>query len=108
MSMEIKGTNNPPPAVADKAEPAASSTPGHSVTGDRTAAGVSSGADTFRLTNKAAQLQQLEAQIASLPEVDTQRVHEVQHALSSGSLEVNPARVADKLLTFEAGLEPQH
>ena len=54
------------------------------------------------------QLQALEAEIANLPVVDTQRVQDVQHTLATGSFEIQPARVADKVLTFEAGLgKPQ-
>jgi len=67
----------------------------------------SSSADTLSLTSKAAQLQQLEAQISTLPVVDSQRVEDVQHSLATGSFEVEPAQVADKLLNFEAGLSNQ-
>ena len=36
--------------------------------------------------------------------VDTKRVQEVQRSLATGSFQVDPARVADKMLQFEAGL----
>ncbi len=60
--------------------------------------------DQLQLSNQAAQLQALEAEIANLPVVDTQRVQEVQHTIATGSFEIMPARVADKMLSFEAGL----
>jgi negative regulator of flagellin synthesis FlgM len=60
--------------------------------------------EELRLSDKAAQLQALEAGIANLPVVDTQRVQEVQRTIATGSFEIQPARVADKLLRFEAGL----
>lgn len=60
--------------------------------------------DTFSMTDKASQMQALEAQIASLPVVDTQKVQDVQHALSTGTHRIEPPVVADKMLQFEAGL----
>lgn len=107
MSIEINGPSNRPPLSAGETGQSGATTQGGAGATGRPSAPTSSGADTFSLTNKASQLQQLEAQIANLPVVDTQRVTEVQHALSTGTLEVNPAQVADKLLTFEAGLDPQ-
>ena len=62
------------------------------------------GADQLKLSDTAAQLQALEAEIANLPVVDTQRVQDVQRTLATGSYEIQPAQVADKVLTFEAGL----
>ncbi len=58
----------------------------------------------LNLSDQAAQLQALEAEIANLPVVDTQRVQDVQRTLATGSYEIQPAQVADKVLTFEAGL----
>jgi negative regulator of flagellin synthesis FlgM len=106
MSIEIKGPGNPPPVSAGEAQSGTASQGSAAGTGNAsTTAG--RGADTFSMTNKASQLQQLESQIANLPVVDTQRVTEVQHALATNTMEINPARVADKMLTFESGLGPQ-
>jgi negative regulator of flagellin synthesis FlgM len=66
--------------------------------------GGASGADQLKLSDTAAQLQALEAEIANLPVVDTQRVQDVQRTLATGSYEIQPAQVADAVLTFEAGL----
>ena len=107
MSIEINGSSNRPPVAASEGSQAGAVSRGGAGGPGRPSAPSPSAADTFSLTNRAAQLQQLEAQIANLPVVDTQRVSEVQHALSTGTLEVDPARVADKLLRFEAGLDPQ-
>jgi negative regulator of flagellin synthesis FlgM len=60
--------------------------------------------DQFSLTDSAAQMRALESQIASLPVVDTQRVTEVQTMLSAGELQIKPAQVAEKLLSFELGM----
>ena len=59
--------------------------------------------DTVTFTNAAAQLQQLEKSLADQPIVNTQRVAEVQNALNSGH-KADPALVADKMLSFETGL----
>lgn len=60
--------------------------------------------DQFSLTDKASQLNALEKHISELPVVDTQRVERIQRALAAGNFEIQPARVADKMLAFEAGL----
>jgi negative regulator of flagellin synthesis FlgM len=60
--------------------------------------------DQLNLSPKASQLQALENQIANLPVVDTQRVQDVQRTIATGSYAAEPARVAAKMLTFEAGL----
>ena len=56
------------------------------------------------LESEIARQDTLEAEIAELPVVDTQRVQDVQRTLATGSFEIQPARVADKMLSFEAGL----
>jgi negative regulator of flagellin synthesis FlgM len=53
------------------------------------------------LTDTAAKLRQLEAQIANQPVVDTQRVESVKKAISDGSFKVDSHRVADKMAEFE-------
>lgn len=60
--------------------------------------------DTVSLTDQAAQLQALESQIAHQPAVDTQRVIETQRAIATGSYNIDPSKVADKMLRFELGL----
>lgn len=103
MSMEINGAGARPPV--DNAETARASEQLQSQARSNASAAVpGSSSDTFSLTNKASQLQQLESQIANLPVVDTQRVQDVQHAIATNTLQSEPAEVADKLLSFEAGL----
>jgi len=107
MSIEINGTGGRPPALSTGDTKEASANPAGNSDNGSAGSATRSTADTFSMTGKAAQLQQLEAQIANLPAVDAQRVSEVQHAIATNTLEVHPARVADKLLTFEAGLAPK-
>jgi negative regulator of flagellin synthesis FlgM len=106
MGIEISGSNGRPAqdateaAKSQSAQPAGdTSTPAAAVTKPG-----SSSNDRVELSNQASQLKALEAEISSLPVVDTQRVKDVQHTLATGSFQVEPAKVADKMLRFEAGL----
>jgi len=105
MSIEINGSNGRPPlSTTETMQSSGTRNDGKEsgATGKaRTAA------DTFQITDRANRLQQLEQEIASQPVVDSQRVQEVQRALATGTLEIDPERVADKLLRFEAGLDVQ-
>jgi negative regulator of flagellin synthesis FlgM len=64
----------------------------------------SSDSDSVSLTDAAAQLRDLEQSVSSLPEVDNQRTEKIREAVASGSYQVNPQRVADKLASFETAL----
>ena len=48
-----------------------------------------------------------DALVAGDPVVDVHRVEDVQQTLATGNYEIRPAEVADKVLTFEAGLGPE-
>ncbi len=54
------------------------------------------------LTDTAAKLQRLEAQIANQPVVDTQRVESVKKAIADGSFKIDSTRIADKMADFES------
>jgi negative regulator of flagellin synthesis FlgM len=107
MGMEINSNNGRPPqeaADAAKSQATTQARPQGAGGGAKTA---STGGDQLQLSNQAAQLKALEAEIANLPVVDTQRVQDVQRTIATGSFEIQPAQVADKVLTFEAGLGPE-
>jgi len=105
MAIEISADNRQPPKGAAGAGKSQATAPnaGKSQAG-AAGKGGASGADQLKLSDQAAQLQALEAEIANLPVIDTQRVQDVQRTLATGSYEIQPAQVADKVLTFEAGL----
>jgi negative regulator of flagellin synthesis FlgM len=63
-----------------------------------------SGGDKVVLTDTASKLKASEQSIASTPVVDTQRVAQVRQTIADGSFEINPERIADKFLQFEARL----
>ena len=105
MAIEISGNNGrPPQEVAEAAKSQAAAPSAKQPKSAAVGSSGSNGADRLNLSDQAAQLQALEAEIANLPVVDTHRVQDVQRTLATGSYEIQPARVADKVLTFEAGL----
>lgn len=60
--------------------------------------------DQVSLTPTAQQLRSLEQQIADQPVVDTQKVNAVKEALANGSFEINPDRIAAKMMNLEKAL----
>ena len=60
--------------------------------------------DTVSLTDTASRLRQMENTLAQLPVVDNQRVEEIRRALAEGSFEIDPERVAEKMVSFEKDL----
>ncbi len=75
--------------------------------GDTAEAGAttSASADQLTLTSSARSLQKIEETIAQTPVVNSAKVASVKQAISSGTYQVDPSRVADKLLQFESGLK---
>lgn len=57
-----------------------------------------------RITDQARQLAALEQALQDLPAVNEGRVAEIRLALEEGRYEVNPGRIADKLLRMEREL----
>jgi negative regulator of flagellin synthesis FlgM len=60
--------------------------------------------DTVTLTDTAALLHKLEAMVQAAPIVDTARVEDVKQAIRDGQFQMNPQRVAEKMLRFENAL----
>ena len=63
-----------------------------------------SGSDKVSLTGDASRLQELERQLQSKPVVDSQRVDAVRSAVENGTFEVNPERIAEKMMSLEQAL----
>lgn len=63
-----------------------------------------SGSDTVQLTGTASQLRSLEQQIAALPVVDVQRVDTIKKEIASGTYDIDPPRVADKMIQIESAI----
>jgi negative regulator of flagellin synthesis FlgM len=60
--------------------------------------------DMVTLTDTAAQMQRLEHAIAASPIVNSHRVEEVQQAVNDGQMDIDPAQLADRMLSFEGAL----
>ena len=105
MGIEISGNSGRPTHEASEAGKSQTTTQtGSPARGSAGAKTGSTGSDQLQLSNQAAQLQALEAEISNLPVVNTQRVQDVQRTSATGSFQIEPAQVADKMLQFEAGL----
>ncbi len=74
----------------------------HTVSGDSSAAGRD---DRVSITSAASALQQIEEQLARLPDVDTRRVTAVKQALENGSFDIDANRVAEKLIAFDTAMQ---
>lgn len=61
-------------------------------------------ADTLSLTETSARVRELQGQVSSLPVVDNQRVQEIKQAIAQGSYAIDPARVAEKMVSLEVAL----
>lgn len=61
-------------------------------------------ADSVSITDAARRLAALQEHIASLPEVDAQRVTELRQAIEQGKYHADPGAIADKLLQLENDL----
>jgi len=70
--------------------------------GSNSSSAASSSADRVSLTDTAERLKALEHQLTMQPEIDKARVSDVQNAISNGNYKVDPERVADKMMNFEA------
>lgn len=57
--------------------------------------------DSVNITDSARRLFALAQAVQDSPEVDTERVAALQHAIASGEYTINPDRVADRLLQME-------
>ena len=60
--------------------------------------------DTVSLTGTASQLRALEQQVASLPVVDVQRVESIKQSIANGGFQIDPTRVAEKMIQIESSI----
>lgn len=73
-------------------------------TAEKSASPAGGTTDQVSLTPTAQQLRGLEQQIADQPVVDSQKVNDVKEALANGSFEINPERIAAKMMSLEKAL----
>ncbi len=58
--------------------------------------------NSVNLTGQAQKLKALETSILEMPEVDMDRVASIKESIQNGSYNLNPERVAGKMLDFES------
>ncbi len=105
MAIDFKGINSPnqnQTGVAQSRGGDAASSRGPSA--NRPDAGGNSTDDTVELSPAVQVLQQLEANIRDLPEVNQQRVEEIRTAIAEGRFEINAERIAAKLVNLERNI----
>lgn len=103
MPIEINGQNSPSTVYINE---------GGKKPADRDGSGVSlndanqrgTGDDSVNLTDTASMLKKMEATLSTLPIVDQQRVDSIKQSILNGSFNVNPDRIAEKMLNLETML----
>jgi negative regulator of flagellin synthesis FlgM len=58
--------------------------------------------DRVSVTDAAARLQKIEAELSARPEINHEKVAEIKKAIADGTFSLDPARIADKLIDFES------
>ncbi len=104
MASNIKGVSDSLSQISDvasKARSAQGAGPSQSSNGVEPIAA----ADAVSFTETASRMREIEGSLRSVPVVDTQRVNEVKQAIADGTYEVNPARIAEKMMKFEGLLD---
>jgi negative regulator of flagellin synthesis FlgM len=64
--------------------------------------------DSVNITDSARRLFALAQAVQDSPDVDTERVAELQQAIGNGQYTINPDRIADRLLQMEQDLVAAH
>jgi len=104
MSIEINGITNA--KVPESVDDSKIRHPAEQSAGQQES-GKSSTSDTVSISDNAAQLGKTDNSAVATPVVDTQRVEQIKQAISNGSFEIDPAKIADKLMQFESILKPE-
>lgn len=58
--------------------------------------------DSVSVTAEASRLLAMEDRLAAMPDVDHERVAAIKQAIADGTYQIDPQRIAEKLIQFEA------
>jgi negative regulator of flagellin synthesis FlgM len=105
MAIDITGSTTAHTANAYEGSPVQTTRTGTDATAQGGAGTESGSLDTVNLTGTGTLMQQLDAAIAATPVVDMARVNRIQQAIENGTYEIDPMRVAEKMLSFETALQ---
>ena len=89
------GSNENTAAKVDRTEPTAT----------QMETGKPSNTDTVSLTDTATLLQKVDNILVNTPVVDIQRVEGIRQLIADGRYQIDPDRVADKIIQFELALQ---
>jgi len=104
MTIEINGSNQAAQALTNTVTGNGNAPARNEPNSVANGSGRSAGSDSVSLTGTAQQLRSLEQSLASQPVVDAQRVAAARQAIENGSYELNPTRIASKLISLEISL----
>lgn len=104
MAIEINNVSSTSTQVAELSSQQRAGTQAPTEKTAEKSTGQTAAVDQVSLTPTAQQLRGLEQQIADQPVVDTQKVEAVKEALANGSFEINPDRIASKMMSLEMAL----
>ena len=62
--------------------------------------------DTVSMTESVSRLQEIEAQLASIPSVDSVKISEIKQAINAGTYQIDPHSIASKLIALESSIIP--
>ncbi len=109
MTIEISGSNQGAQTLTNTVT-GNGNAPARNETNSVATEGRSSGTnrDTVSLTGTAQHLRSLEHNLAAQPVVDTQRVAATRQAIENGSYQIDPSRIANKMISLERALSGAH
>ncbi len=106
MTIEIHGSNQAAQALTSSVTSNANgNAPAHNEPNN---VATDTGSDTVSLTGTAQHLRNLEQGLASQPVVDTQRVAATRQAIEDGNYQIDPHRIASKMISLERALGGAH
>lgn len=104
MTIDISNSGQLPPALSTAVSGHANPAPRNDTANVASEAGKTKTGDTVSLTGTAQHLRQLEHSLAQQPVVDTQRVEATRRAIDNGTYQIDPARIAGKMINLERAL----
>ena len=108
MTIEISGSNQSAQTLTNTVTGNGNSPARNEPNSVATESGRSTNRDTISLTGTAQHLRSLEQSLASQPVVDTQRVAATRQAIENGSYQIDPSRIASKMISLEHALSGAH
>ncbi len=108
MTIDISNSGHLPPALTSTVSGHGNSAPRNDTGAVASETGNAKSGDTVSLTGTAQQLRQLEHSLAQQPVVDTQRVEATKRAIDNGSYQIDPSRIASKMIGLERALGGAH